>query len=222
MKHFFSMLAFLVYGSMVFAQTNDFIMLKNGTQITGSFTIDRSIFGGTIKSFIIDADKKVISPSTVMAYQENGNYYAKSVGSNTFLERTLKGKIELFSTSSTYTKMSSTGAMSTTTTVSEYFRVDNGPIEELSDKKLRKIMADTPEAIALLDKDRKLTYWTYGLIGGGIVTTIVAGVNVGKDDKFPTPGIIAGLAIAISSWIPSLMNDDYDSKAIRVYNEKHK
>ncbi|MCA0446611.1 MAG: hypothetical protein LCH54_10320 [Bacteroidetes bacterium] len=240
MKFLSVLLLFLVHVSASFAQTGDYLLLEDSTIISGTFKVNDDIFiSGGVLSFTLDKNLENIKGETVIAYQKGLKFYRKYVFKNSALKRGLfiprieKGKIDLYQLivinkmprasldgkgNWTYGNNTSFGYRGPTSK-ENYISINNGPLQKADNEKLTKLVASCPEAVKLLTKEKKLRYWTYGLLGAGAVTVGVTAATLDKNVDSVPPGFIVGGIIAVLSWIPYLMQEDLTQDVVVIYNK---
>lgn len=242
MKSLSFLMLFLVLASVSFAQTGDYLMLEDSTIISGTFKVNDNIFiSGGVLSFTLDKNLENIKGEAVIAYQKDLKFYRKYVFKNSALKRGLfiprieNGKIDLYQLivvntippasldgkgNWTYGNNTSFGyGYRGPTSKENYISINNGPLQKADNEKLTKLVASCPEAVKLLTKEKKLRYWTYGLLGAGAVTIGVTAATLDKNVDSVPPGFIVGGIIAVLSWIPYLMQEDLTQDVVAIYNK---
>lgn len=207
--------------------SNTFIILKTGEKLFGKVEYKTPLFA---TSYIIFDDSTEYQLSKIKSFQDNTGFYSSVPESMKFVKLIKEGKINLyretvtFSSPGMFSTMSTPGGTISTfhpgTSSSldfDYFSKDSNGLMDASYSNLLQALADNNTSVEHLKTYRTLSFVTYGLVGGGIVTMIV-GLATSDKDKANIGMLVAGGVIAVSAWIPYLIAQSEYDEAIMSYN----
>ncbi|MEM9998180.1 MAG: hypothetical protein AAF809_10815 [Bacteroidota bacterium] len=215
---------------------DEYVILAEGDTLRGDVNIREPFLRSTRIVVNDSTEYKLDQVSEVN--NEDGNFVVGQLtGSRTLLRRVEAGRISLYSKTVMTPGMWTPGPNGTQTftggnsSTYEYFRVGGGDVQKASASNLRPVMADHPEALALVNQHQTLTYVQWGLIGAGLALAVVGATQSefgsGSDQVGPfaeessadiSPLVFVGVGVAVSSWIPQLMRQDLIQQSIETYN----
>lgn len=218
---------------------NEYLVLAQGDTLRGDVDI-RDPFLGAPRVVLNDSTEYPLD-QVVEVNNAEGNYAVTRTGltsSPTLVRRVEAGRISLYSRTITHAGTWTPGPNGTQTysgggsSTYEYFRVGTGQVQDASTSNLRTAMADSPEALAIINRHRNLGIAQYALLGAGLIVAVVGVTQsefTAEEEQFGpfaeesepsqiSPLLFVGAGVMLSSWIPSLARQGLVRDAIETYN----
>ena len=228
-KIVFLSLILIFSSTQLYAQSGDYIELRDGTIVEGEVKISERLFRS---SRIIINDTTYYPLNEVMAYKQDGEYYRR-IGlnfntGNQFAMRTEKGNIDLYermeySYSNNWvpgpngTMMFMGGGFNGNNV--QYFAKDSGPVLKANARNLKTALSDNPQSMSYLKKRDGLTaVQVIGIIGGIAIAGASISAQADKENPDFTGAFLGVGVVTGSAWIPFFAKQDLVRKAIEEYN----
>ena len=240
MKNILALLITLI-GHSLFAQYELEVGMKNGEVLRPSaIQYKAPLFKD---AYLLLNDEEKVDLQSVDYYQTSEDYYAivpmgkKKALNFARMRRVEEGAVTVFKHRFTVSEISAPGVngvppLGSSSTVTDYYiRNDDGQVQLIDIKILRKLIEDDPLSLQKLGKNRERFLQNIGLYAVGGVTTIIGFIlwalpnrtGYGTPEVNPPPVVLAGIGIMS---IPSISKrvdlKGYDALAIIAdYNTRH-
>lgn len=208
-----------------FYPSGNYLKLKTGEEIYDNFTLNNSAW---VNPHIILEDQTRIDFYELECYQYEYDYFQNIpsfFNKGKLAKRIIKGKIDLFSITSTnstpenFTNMNSIGFSYPTR--NDYFEKDDGVLNKVNYKNLKVALADNSESMKYLSEYKTLTTIQWGLCFTGIGLMVGGAIMMHDDDNMNSEGIpimIIGSVVNMSCIIPYFNKSEKIEEAIEAYN----